>query len=62
MHPFTAEMKAITIRTLMKSPADFHPACTNPMVNGEDATLESALSSSGAFEGQIRPWKKMTPM
>jgi hypothetical protein len=32
------------------------------MVNGEEATLESALMSSGEFDGQIIPWKNINPM
>jgi hypothetical protein len=55
MHPLTAEMKATTMRTLMKSPAEFQPAFTKPIVNGEDATVELALSNSGESDGQMSP-------
>jgi hypothetical protein len=40
------------MRTLIKSPAGFHPAWTKPIVNGDDATVEIALSSSGDLIGR----------
>lgn len=53
--PFAAEMKQIRMIVLTNWPADFHPARTKPMVNGEEATVESALSKSGELEGQMSP-------
>lgn len=46
----------------MKWPEDFHPALVNAMVKGDEATFEVALRSSGEFEGQMIPWKKIRPM
>jgi hypothetical protein len=62
MHPFPAEMNAMMIRVLMKCPEDFHPACVNAIVNGEEAAFESALSNCGESEGQTSPWKNINPM
>jgi hypothetical protein len=55
-------MKAMMIKTLINSPADFHPALTKPIVKGEEADFESAFRRRGESEGQINPWKKMIPM
>jgi hypothetical protein len=38
--PLAAEMNAMRIIVLTNSPADFHPARTNPIVKGDEATVE----------------------
>jgi hypothetical protein len=43
------------MRALIKCADDFHPAWVKAMVNGEEATVEAALSNSGELEGQTIP-------
>lgn len=43
--PLPAEMKATVIIALTKWPADFQPASSKPIVNGDEATFDVALSS-----------------
>lgn len=47
---------------LMKSPDHVHPPLVKAMVKGDEAVVELALRSSGEFDGQINPWKKIKPM
>lgn len=52
----------MVIKTLTKWPDDFHPALVKAIVKGEDAVFELALRSSGELEGQMMPWKKISPI
>lgn len=62
IHPLPAEINAIVIRTLTKSGEDFHPACWNAIVNGDEAIFDVALRSCGESEEQMMPWKNIIPI
>lgn len=61
MQPLTADMNATTIIALMKWPDHVQPPSVKAIVNGEAALFDAALRSSGEFDGQISPWKKIKP-